>query len=253
MIKVFHALAAAAAAAAIATAGMCGTALAGTDPAADPAAGPAVGAARAASDDYPPKVTVMGEGELLVTPDIMRLNAGVEVRTDTPGQAFSQARQAAARLTRALLGAGIALKDLRTTELSLAPVYDDYPKIAGYRAAQGVEVVVRDLDNADKVVDTVVSVGPEARLNGVSFELSDNNAALRAARDLAFADAKARAQQYARLAGGRLGDVLTIREQDVTPPRPIMFAAAGVADRSSISPGQQNVSVHVQVVYSMMV
>ncbi|GGP78159.1 SIMPL domain-containing protein [Streptosporangium pseudovulgare] len=248
MIKISHALAAATAAAAIATAGMCGTALAGVDP----GAGPAVGAARATADDYPPKVTVMGEGELLVTPDIMRLNAGVEVRTDTPGQAFSQARQAAARLTQALLDAGIAPKDLRTTELSLAPVYDDYPKIAGYRAAQGVEVVVRDLDNADKAVDTVVSVGPEARLNGVSFELSDNNAALRAARDLAFADAKARAQQYARLAGGTLGDVLTIREQDVTPPRPIMFAAAGMADRSSISPGQQNVSVHVQVVYSMM-
>ncbi|MFF0306053.1 SIMPL domain-containing protein [Streptosporangium sp. NPDC004379] len=248
MIKISHALAVAAAAAAIATAGMCGTALAGTDP----GAATAPGTARATADDYPPKVTVTGEGELLVTPDVMRLNAGVEVRADTPGQAFSEARQAAAKLTQALLDAGVDPKDLRTTELSLAPVYDDYPKIAGYRAAQGVEVVVRDLDNADKVVDTIVSVGPEARLNGVSFELSDNGAALRAARNRAFADAKARAQQYAGLAGGTLGDVITIREQDVTPPRPIMFAAAGVADRSSISPGQQNVSVHVQVVYSMV-
>ncbi len=207
--------------------------------------------ARVIVDESQAQVTVMGEGSLSSVPDIMRLNTGVEVRRGSAGQAFTDARKAAARLTRALLKAGIDAKDLRTNELSLGPEYDNYPKVSGYRAAQGVEAVVRDVESADRVIEAAVAAGEEVRLNGVSFEVSDSRKALRAAREVAFKDARSRAEQYAALAGRELGRVVTIGEENVTPPRPMAYGAGIAADKASVSPGLQTVSVTVRVVYEL--
>ncbi|SFJ22969.1 hypothetical protein SAMN05216275_107145 [Streptosporangium canum] len=218
---------------------------------ADSGSGPVPGSAKVTVNDNRSQITVVGEGNLSSIPDVMRLTAGVEVRRSSASTAFADARKAAAKLTEALLGTGIAAKDLQTNELSLGPVYDNYPVVAGYRAAQGVEAVVRDVDSADKVIDAVAAVGEEARLNGVSFEVSDTHKMLKAARDAAFEDARARAEQYAELAGDELGRVVSITEEGGTPPSPVMFGGALAADKASISPGQQNISVRVRVVYEL--
>src|SRR4051794_304678 len=97
------------------------------------------------------QIAVAGEGAVSAAPDVMRLNTGVEVRKTAAAEAFAAVRTAAARLTEALKEAGIAPEDLRTSELSLGPEYEVYPKVAAYRAAQGVEALIRDLSRADRV------------------------------------------------------------------------------------------------------
>ncbi|WP_030450479.1 SIMPL domain-containing protein [Herbidospora cretacea] len=197
------------------------------------------------------KITVTGNGAVSAAPDRMRLQAGVEVRRATAGAAFADARRAAATLRTALRNAGVDEDDLRTSEISLGPEYDDYPKVAGYRAGQGVEVLVRDLDRADRVVDAVASAGEEARLNGISFEIGDPTKALAAARDAAYKDAAAKARQYARLSGRRLGRVLSVTE-DGEGRAPIPFEGVHLmAADKSISPGRQSVGVNVRVVFRL--
>ncbi|MGP3954824.1 SIMPL domain-containing protein [Nonomuraea sp. 3N208] len=195
-------------------------------------------------------ITVIGEGAVLAAPDILRLHAGVEVRRASAAESFTAVRAAAARLADALRQVGIAAEDVRTVELSLGPEYETYPKVAAYRAAQGVEVVVRDLTQADRVIDTVAGVGEEARLNGVAFELSSPADVLREARTRAFRDAAAKAAQYAELAGRPLGRVVSVSEDVKGGPQPLMTLAAAAADTSaSISPGRQTLTVTVEVGY----
>lgn len=196
------------------------------------------------------QIAVAGEGAVSAAPDVMRLNAGVEVRRTSAAEAFAAVRAAAVRLTEALTGGGIAPEDLRTSELSLGPEYEVYPKVAAYRAAQGVEALVRDLSQADRVIDTVAAVGEEARLNGVSFELSDPTGALAEARVRAFRDAAAKAAQYAELAGRPLGGVVSVTEESVGGPQPMAFAALAAQEKASISPGHQTLSIGVRVVYA---
>ncbi|MEV0344515.1 SIMPL domain-containing protein [Nonomuraea sp. NPDC050680] len=196
------------------------------------------------------QIAVAGEGAVSAAPDVMRLNAGVEVRRTSAAEAFAAVRAAAVRLTQALTGAGLAPEDLRTSELSLGPEYEVYPKVAAYRAAQGVEALVRDLPRADRVIDTVAAVGEEARLNGVSFELSDPTAALAEARERAFRDAAAKAAQYAELAGRPLGGVISVTEELTGGPQPMVFAALAADEKASISPGRQTLSIGVRVVYA---
>ncbi|MEU5863871.1 SIMPL domain-containing protein [Nonomuraea sp. NPDC047529] len=195
-------------------------------------------------------ISVVGEGSVQAAPDVLRLLAGVEVRRSSASEAFTAVRAAAARLAGALAGAGIAAHDVRTVELSLGPEYEVYPKVSAYRAAQGVEVVVRDLSRADAVIDTVAGVGEEARLNGVTFELSDPAAVLGEARTGAFRDAAAKAAQYAELAGRPLGPVVSISEEvRGGGPQPLFAMAAAADAGSAVSPGRQTLTVNVRVGY----
>lgn len=196
------------------------------------------------------QIAVAGEGTVDAVPDVMRLSAGVEVRRASAAEAFAEVRAASSRLAGVLRQAGVAEEDLRTTELSLGPEYDAYPKVAAYRAAQGVEAVVRDLTRADRVVDAVAGVGEEARLGGVAFELSDPAEALAAARARAFADAAAKAGQYARLAGRPLGPVVSVSEESWDGPQPLGFATMAAEDAGSVSPGRRTLTVGVRVVYA---
>lgn len=195
-------------------------------------------------------ITVVGEGTVLAAPDILRLHAGVEVRRASAAESFTAARAAAARLAGALRQEGIAAEDVRTTELSLGPEYEAYPKVAAYRTAQGVEVVVRDLARADRIIDTVAGIGEEARLNGVAFEVSDPAGPLREARTSAFRDAADKAAQYAGLAGRPLGRVVSVSEEVKGGPQPLPVAATMAAETSaSISPGRQTLTVTVRLGY----
>ncbi|WP_043638329.1 SIMPL domain-containing protein [Nonomuraea candida] len=198
-------------------------------------------------------ITVLGEGGVSAAPDMLRLHAGVEVRRASAAEAFAAVRAAAARLSQALRAEGIAPEDLTTADLSLGPEYEAYPKVSAYRAAQGFEVVVRDVTHADQVIDTVAGTGEEARLHGVTFELSDQGAALGEARSRAFADAAAKAAQYAGLAGRPLGPVVSVSEEHrpglpvpMTRRMPMMAAEQAPP---SVSPGRQTLMVVVRVGY----
>ncbi|NJP90735.1 SIMPL domain-containing protein [Nonomuraea sp. FMUSA5-5] len=197
-------------------------------------------------------ITVSGEGSVLVAPDTLRLYAGVEVRRASAGEAFAAVRAAAARLGEALRQAGIAPDDLSTSELSLGPEYESYPKVSAYRAAQGLEIVVRDIGRGDHVIDTVVGVGEEARLHGVAFEVAEPGPALAEARARAFRQAAAKAAQYAELAGRPLGRVVEVREDTGGPPRPLRRTAPqtmAAESEPSLSPGRQSLTVHVTLGY----
>ncbi|GII90178.1 SIMPL domain-containing protein [Sinosporangium siamense] len=198
-----------------------------------------------------PRVTVVGEGRVSAAPDIMRLNAGVEGRRPTAAEAFSAARAAAARLTKALLEQGIEAKDLQTNDLSLGPEFEVHSRISGYRATQGVQAVVRDVATADKVIEAVATVGEEVRLNGISFELSNRRDALTVARERAFEDASKKARQYARLAGRELGRVVTVSEETGGPSRPMLMSAEFASDKASVSAGRETVAVTARVVFEL--
>ncbi|GII60024.1 putative conserved lipoprotein LpqG [Sphaerisporangium krabiense] len=216
-------------------------------------AGPALAAPRPPGGEAPAageaaEVGVAGRGSVRAVPDVMRLGVGVEVRRDKAGEAFAAARAAAARLTDALLAAGVAKEDLRTNDLSLGAEYEKYPRVVGYRATQGVEALVRDLSRADAAVDAVAAAGEEARLTGVTFEISRSQALLRSAREAAYRNALAKARQYAALTGRRVGRVLKLEEEgDGAPPR---FAM--VAEKGALSPGQGTVTIVVRALYELV-
>lgn len=206
-----------------------------------------------------PGITVGGRADVAGTPDTLRLDLSVVATGSSVSQALASANRSAEAVQKSLLANGVAKKDLQTSGLNIAPDYDysksGTPRLRGYQVSESVSAKLRDLGRAGDAIGKAVSAGGNAiRVNGISLDLEETGALVSAARDKAFADAKAKAEQYAKAAGRALGDVVSIAE-DVSTSSPIALPQAGFAlARGSsvpIQPGSQNVSVSVTVVFSM--
>jgi uncharacterized protein YggE len=114
-------------------------------------------------------------------------------------------------------------------------------------------VTVRELDRAGAVMGAAVEAGGDAaRLQGLSLALEDDAAVQAEAREKAFHDARAKAEQYAELTGATLGDVVWVREQVSTAgPAPGFTTDAAAAEAVPIAAGSAEVVVTVAVRWSL--
>ena len=77
------------------------------------------------------------------------------------------------------------------------------------------------------MIDAVAAAGGDlTRINGITFTLDDPTAVMKQARDMAMADAKAKAQQLASDGGVTLGKPTYISDNSYVPTPP-MYGVAG--------------------------
>lgn len=203
---------------------------------------------------------VSAQGESRRTPDIATISAGVVTQAQDAQGAM---RENAARMDRviaALKRAGIADRDVRTSNISLQPQYryanNEPPVITGYQASNTVTVRFRDISKAGAVLDALVATGAN-QINGPDLGLDNPAAALDEARVDAMSKARARAELYARAAGLKVKRILSISEsmyEMPRPPVPVLMRAQGMAAdaaESKILPGEQALSVNVQVRFEL--
>ena len=205
-------------------------------------------------------VFVRGSGAATGVPDQLRFSFSAQATEPDVSAALAQAGAAARRVLSALRAHGITRRDVETTGLSLQPVYDysddGPPLITGYRASQRFSVLVRELPRAGEALAAAVEAGGNAvRLSGVRLEIGDQQALLRQARAQAFAEAKAKAQQYAEAAGRRLGQLVSVREGVSSQPpdtRESLALGRVSADLRAlpVQAGEEEVRVDVSLVWA---
>lgn len=202
-------------------------------------------------------ITVTGVGTSSVTPDAVRFYASVSVVAKTNKEALASASKSASAVRSALKYAAIATKDIKTSLLTVYPEYnysqDKGSQLIGYRATQSFTVVVRKADSAGAVIDSVVDAGGDAvQVNGVAPFLANGAAATEKAREAAVADARARANSYAKYLGASLGRVIYLTE--VSAPVytfPMLGEKAAASDATQIDLGETEVTVNVTVRWSL--
>ncbi|WP_414686283.1 SIMPL domain-containing protein [Mycobacterium sp.] len=207
----------------------------------------------------PRQVTVLGSGKVQGVPDTLTADVEIEFTATDVTSAMNQTSDRQQAVINALVGAGVDRKDIRTTQVSLQPQYNNpgpagTATITGYRASNGIEVKIHPTDAASKLLALIVDTGRDAtRISSVSYSIGDDSQLVKDARARAFQDAKNRAEQYAQLSGLRLGKVLSIAEGtsaapiNGAPPAPPRSMAAPVP----VEPGQQTVSFSVTAVWEL--
>lgn len=213
------------------------------------------------NDQQPRSIHVNGTGKVSVAPDKADLTLSVEVQAKTAESARNQAATTMAALIKAMKNAGVADKDIQTRSVSLYPNYSPDPtnKVIGYQLSNQVAVCIRDIKKVSSVIDLAVQAGGNStRVQGISFAVDNPESALAEAREKAYANAKAKAGQYAQLAGVTLGSPLRISEgSDVSPvPMPygeIRMMKTAMADNAStpVQAGEQEVTVTVDVMFGI--
>ena len=209
-------------------------------------------------------LTVSAEGRSTRKPDLAQFTAGVSSSGKTAGEALSANASDMNRVIAALKRAGIADKDIQTSNLSLNPVYADVsrqpvssleqqvPRIIGYQANNQVSVKQRNLAEFGRVIDTLISAGAN-QVNGPSFQMDDADAASDEARITAMKRARARADLYARAAGLKVVRILSISESGgYVPQPPVMYARAAMSDTSTpVAAGEVALSANVTVMFEL--
>jgi uncharacterized protein YggE len=204
-----------------------------------------------------PSIVMTGTGEATGVPDQLVFSLTVHTSASDVSTALNSANTATRHVLRAVNEQGVARKDVQTTGLSISPVYDysgnGPPVITGYGVSQSLSVVVRSLPDAGSVIGTAVKAGGNAvRLHDLRLQIADEDALLRQARDDAFAEAKAKAEQYAAASGLELGEVTSVREVHSSRnlDRLAMPALDAAMSQVPIRAGSANLKVTVSVVWS---
>ena len=202
-------------------------------------------------------ITVTGVGTISVVPDAVRFNATVSVLASTNAAALSSASKSAAAVRAALKDKGVALKDIRSANISVYPEYnytqESGTKITGYRASQSFDVLVRKASDAGTIIEAVVTAGGDnVQLGGVIPTTLNPAIATEEARAAAVANAKSKASSYAKLLGTSIGKVLFLEEQSspiYSSPFPMAKAEADSAVQIDL--GEQDVTVTITVRWAL--
>ena len=199
------------------------------------------------SSDVVRTVTVTGSASSSVRPDRASLSLGVQSRRPSAQSAMAVVDDRAATLVSALRDAGARDDDLRTTGLNLWFDQSDRAYVASYSLSVGIPA-----DDVGRFIDSAAEVaGDEFTLNGVSFSVSDPAVVVAPLRELAIADARAKAEVLAAASECTVGTIVTIVEGGGGGAVPV-FKGVARAMAAPIEAGSESLSLQVTVTYELM-
>lgn len=199
-------------------------------------------------------------GETKVAPDMASISLGVMTEGKTAAEAMQANATRMSAVVASLRKAGIADKDIQTSNLNLNPQYkyqeNQPPLLIGYQASNNVTITVHDLKRLGAAVDASVNAGAN-QVQGISFGLEDPTAAENAARAAAVKALVAKADLYAQATGYKVSRLVSLSEGGGYTPAPPMPMAAFAAKRmesdagTSVSGGQLSVRIDISGLYEL--
>jgi uncharacterized protein YggE len=229
---------------------------------------------QAKTTDDRPTVSTSGSGTVKVDPDKVSVNIGVETRSNsTAADAVVANADLMKKVLAALKAVGVTDDQIATSSYSVYPIYetrtngklciDIYPQppecqlgqvIVGYMAVNSLTVTLDSGANVGAVIDAAVKAGAN-NVSGASFFISQEKQ--QEIRDSliekAIANAKSRADKAAAAVEMHVVGVKSINLNDVYFP--VFYkelpAASSAGGGTQILPGQQEVTMNVQVTFVM--
>jgi uncharacterized protein YggE len=202
----------------------------------------------------PAAISVTGEATVSAPPDLAQIEGGVTTEARSAREASDSNNAAMGKVLLALKGAGIEEKDFQTSRLTLQPQYapnrNGANAVVGYRASNRVTIRLRDVTKVASVIDMLVAAGAN-ELGGINFTVSGASKLLDDAREQAIADARRKAEIYAKAAGVTLGSPISISEEGSSGPMPYRRMAAGMAASAPVAQGEETLRVTVSVSWAI--
>ena len=222
------------------------------------------GLALAAADSLLPRtITVVGEGQITIKPDMAQTNIGVEVIAPSVKEASTQAADTMTAVLAALQEQGIAERDIQTAGYNVWVERPYSPEGIPsetflYHMGNNVMVTIRDLDRIGPILDAAIEAGAN-NIYGVTFNVADPSSLKSQAREKATDDALAKAQALAALNQTDLGQVLSVSEiiggnGGYYPggSNPFFGGAEALGGGGGpIVPGELNMTVQLQVTFAI--
>lgn len=174
-------------------------------------------------------ITVSGKGEAVAIPDIATISLTITENAKTVADAQDLATNKLNAVIKAVHAEGVAEKDVKTTSYNINPHYEyndgvcngirctpGKSVITGYDVSQSLDIKVRDLSKAGKLLDVVGGLGVQ-NVSGLSFAIDDMDVIKEKARADAIADAKAKGAKLASQLGVRIVKIVSFNDLTDSP------------------------------------
>ncbi|WP_425993883.1 SIMPL domain-containing protein [Caulobacter sp. DWR1-3-2b1] len=202
--------------------------------------------------------SLAAHGETNVAPDMATITLGVQTDDMTAAGALKANGARMNQVMAALRKAGIADRDIQTSNLNVNPQYvyeqNQPPKFNGYQVTNQVTVTVRDLTKLGQAVDATVSAGANT-VSGIAFGLQNPQVAEDAARVAAVKALQAKADLYSRATGYKIVRLVNLGEGGGYTPAPPMpmyaMAKRESADSTQVAGGELKVRIDVNATYEV--
>lgn len=199
-------------------------------------------------------LTVTGAGTAGVVPDSATVRVAAAFRADGVTAALagvSSAVDAIGQVARRFTDES----RIGSQGLSVWPSHDFEGMPAGFEARHSLAIGCGDIAAAGELVSALAAeAGDRLQVESVGLDVADRSGPLAAAREAAWADARARAEHLAGLAGATVGEVQSVSEGggphvlDGAAPTMSLARSAEVG----FEPGQTTVTATVTVTFQLV-
>ena len=205
-------------------------------------------------------ITIEGEGKVTAVPDIAQISLGLQTDKATVTEAQRENTDKVNKIVSDLKALGIEGKDIKTDNYSVYPRYDwtdGKQVLRGYTVTQSLSVKIRNLDSIGTVLEKSAADGAN-QVGGLNFTIDEPETLKQQAREKALEQAKQKAEALAKIAGVKLGRLVSFNENSSGYPiyaRTDMMKSAPVAGEAAvpdIQPGSQDIIVDVTVTYEVL-
>lgn len=213
-------------------------------------------------------ISVTGDGEVFATPDIATFSWTVTEIGENVKDAQNKATEKVNAAIASLKQNGIDDKDIKTINFNANPKYEynqvictsfncppSKQTLVGYEVTQSVQVKVREVADAGKVIDGVTSAGV-SDVSSLSFTIDDQDDLIAEARGEAIKKAKAKAKVLAKDLDVDLVRIVSFTDNN-GGRQPVMYKAMdsmslqSAESAPSLPTGENKITSNVTITYEV--
>lgn len=202
-----------------------------------------------------PVLSVDGRGSASIAPDQAVVTVGVVSHARSASQAQAENAQKTMAITQALKQLGVAGTEIKSQNFSFQPDYRHEERgsheISGYTASHYLQIHVREIAKAGKIVDAALNAGAN-EVHSLHFSVSNQSSVRKEALGQAIQDARNKADIIAQGLGCRIIGIKSVSEstgsiESRSYSTNMLAAAKAVA--TSIEPGLLTLDANVHIEY----
>src|SRR6476660_7836535 len=183
-----------------------------------------------------PQISAAGEGKVKAVPDQAFISVSVDTKGNNAADVKKQNDETVERVIQAIRKHNLPKEDVQTKRISLNPVYDYEKKKYNYNATQTIEILLKDLNKYDALMESLVDAGIN-RISNVEFRSSKIEQYKTEARKQAMLEAKKKADDYLSVIGQKVGKALNISDNtQVYFPQPMYEMKTMAMDAGNAAP-----------------
>jgi uncharacterized protein len=196
-------------------------------------------------------VTVNGSVTLSLVPDRVTFSVGVETDAPNVAEAFKGNTEKLNSVIAALKQRGVKPSEIQTSNFGITSRDQEGRKLPGYRVTNLVTVTRENFGSVGELLHAAVEKGAN-EAGSLHFVVSNQKEAELRGLELAFQNARSKAEKLAVLSGKVLGEVVCVSEQGFYQTYGLVAESITVtADAPSIETGMQQLSFRVGAVFEL--